>query len=155
MKIILKRNSDIFVQRLRSFITGERQTILFDLTLDGKSEMVFKIQDSGKYIFSYTRPLFFNPFKIQTFDYEYIFFIENNNEETLVKGILRLKRHVIGVLLLLGMILGYNAFTYIFEKDIFFWAFHVGLPAILVLYLLVEYVAFRQRIKKFLTDIES
>lgn len=155
MKIILSNKDALFVKKLKNHINGLSQRIIFDITSDNKSERVLDLLDDGKYKLSYSRPFFINIFKPPLSEYEFIFSVEKDNSknEVIISGRVRLKKYIIGAIVFAFLILIFDTYKVLYEGIPFNWFFSIGTPLIIIVLFFIEYIVFRKRIKKFLTNI--
>jgi hypothetical protein len=113
MKIIVNDANNLYEQRLRNYIRSLSQPILLDITFYGPSERLLTLSSEGKYTLSYSRPFFINVFKPPLAEFEFVFSLEKvESEENLaVVGKIRLKRYIIGALLLFVPIFIYKVYN--------------------------------------------
>lgn len=157
MKIILNDANNLYEQRLRNYIRGLSQSILLDITLYGPSERLLTLSNEDKYTLSYSRPFFINILKPPLAEFELVFSLEKVEleESIAVVGKVRLKKYIIGALLLFVPIFIYKAYNVLYRNDPFSWFYFLAMPLVLFTYLFFEYLAFRRRVKKFLTSIAN
>lgn len=155
MKIILESKQDIIEQKLRNYINSPIDPIIFDITLDSTSHQILSLSDNGKYTLSFSRPLFINIFTPPLAEYEFVFSFNNTSsiESVIIEGKIRLKRYIIGAVLLVCFVLMYKTYDILYGEAPLDYFFLIIMPLIVCFYLIIEYFFFRKKIKKNINNL--
>lgn len=155
MKIIIRNDDGLFEKKLRSFINTGEESKFLDLAFYNEPKMILVLLEENMYKISYTRPILINPFKFPA-DYEYAFYLkEDIDGKLIVKGKVRFKRFILGLLLFVVFIIIYRWYDYLFREFPFSFFSLVGINIVLIVFLLIENIVFRMKVRKFLNSLDS
>lgn len=154
--ITIDGNADTLNENLKAVANDSDfyDKFIFDITLSNKSVPQITIR-KDRYRISYTRPLFYNAFKLYTYDLIYDFEVQQGNP-VIIEGTIKIKPFIIWFLILfVGVCIATLIENTPKEDDFWGWLFYILVPVVLPIYFLRQKRAFKKEIKKGLTAMSK
>jgi hypothetical protein len=146
---------DVFLNNLNSFVGDESEhgKIIFDIEISHKSRPLITKTKKDSYCVSYSRPVFYTPFKTYVSDYKLDFIIGMNNQQVVVKGDIKFKTFIIIFLILFACF--YAMMFFQFQKDdVLSWIFFILAPIFIFIHFFRGYKLFKKKMKMLFTNLQ-
>lgn len=149
-------DAETFIRKIDMLVDDETNSNLV-LDFEASSKLNFEIVKikGNRYSISYSRPIFYRPFKEYPSDYKLDFELESNSPQiAIIHGNIKMKPLIIIFLVLFFCF--YFAMIFDFQKDdVFNWAFFLFAPICISIHLYKGYKSLEEKLKILFQNLAS